>query len=39
LRPDERLNNDDWEKFTLNVASGALNRAETTERLRAIVEE
>jgi len=38
LLPEERLATDDWESLVLDVAAGALSRAETTERLRALLD-
>ena len=38
LLSDERLDTDAWESFVLDVASSRLDRAETTARLRALVE-
>jgi len=37
LLPEETLDADAWERLTLDVASGTLSRAETAERLRALV--
>ena len=35
--PHESLDVDDWEKLVLDVASSAINRTTTTERLRALL--
>jgi death-on-curing protein len=37
LLGNEELDVDDWETLTLAVAAGSLTRAETTERLRALL--
>lgn len=37
LLPDETLDPDAWEKLTLDVAASALDRGETTMRLRALL--
>ncbi|MEX1111037.1 MAG: type II toxin-antitoxin system death-on-curing family toxin [Chthoniobacterales bacterium] len=37
LLPDEKLETDAWEAFTLEVASSALNREQATERLRELL--
>lgn len=37
LLPDEKLDVDAWEEFILQVASSALNREQTTERLRLLI--
>jgi death on curing protein len=37
LLPEEKLDMDEWEAFTLDVAPSVLNRAQTTERLRKLV--
>lgn len=38
LLPNEELDTDSWERFTLDVAASALDREQTTERLRRLVE-
>ena len=38
LLPEEELDTDSWERFTLDVAASALDREQTTERLRRLVE-
>jgi death-on-curing protein len=38
LLPNEELETDSWERFTLDVAASALDREQTTERLRRLVE-
>jgi death-on-curing protein len=35
--PDEKLDADAWERLTLDVASSAIDRAETTARLRKLL--
>jgi death on curing protein len=37
LLPEEKLDTDAWERLTLDVASSALDRAETTARLRKLL--
>lgn len=37
LLPEEKLDTDAWEAFTLDVAASVLDRAQTTERLRKLV--
>lgn len=37
LLPEEKLDTDAWEAFTLDVAASVLDRAPTTERLRKLV--
>jgi death-on-curing protein len=37
LLPEEKLDTDAWETFTLDVAASMLDRAQTTERLRKLV--
>jgi len=37
LLPEEELDTDGWERLTLDVASSALDREETTERLRKLL--
>jgi len=37
LLPEERLDIDAWEGFTLDVAAGRLSRDETTKRLRKLL--
>ena len=37
LLPDEELDTDTWEKFTLDVAASVLDRPQATERLRRLV--
>lgn len=37
LLPEERLDTDAWEGFTLDVAAGRLSRDETTKRLRKLL--
>ena len=37
LLPNEQLDPDTWEKLTLDVAAGRLDRAQTTLRLRALL--
>lgn len=37
LLPEEKLDADAWERLTLGVASGALDREETTARLRKLL--
>jgi death-on-curing protein len=38
LLPREKLNADDWERMTLGVASGGLDRAGTTRILRGLLQ-
>ena len=37
LLPEEKLDTDAWERLTLDVASGALDREQTTARLRRLL--
>jgi death-on-curing protein len=37
LLPEEQLNTDAWERLTLDVASSALDREQTTARLRKLL--
>jgi death-on-curing protein len=37
LLPEEKLNTDTWERLTLDVASSALDREQTTARLRKLL--
>jgi death-on-curing protein len=37
LLPEEKLDTDDWERLTLDVASSALDREQTTARLRKLL--
>ena len=37
LLSDEELDTDEWEKFTLEVAASALDRPQTTERLKILL--
>ena len=37
LLPDEELDADAWERLTLDVAAGRLDRAQTTARLRKLI--
>ena len=37
LLPEEKLDTDAWERLTLDVASSAIDRAETTTRLRKLL--
>jgi death on curing protein len=37
LLPNEKLATEDWEQLTLDVASGALDREQTTARLRKLL--
>jgi death-on-curing protein len=37
LLPEEKLNADAWERLTLEVASGTLDREQTTARLRELL--
>jgi death on curing protein len=37
LLPDEKLDADAWERLTLDVAAGRLDREQTTERLRSLL--
>ena len=37
LLPDEELDTDPWEKFTLDVAASLLDRAQATERLKILL--
>jgi death-on-curing protein len=37
LLPEEKLDTDAWEQLTLNVASSALDRAQTTTKLRRLL--
>jgi death-on-curing protein len=37
LLPEEKLDTDTWERLTLDVASSALDRVETTARLRKLL--
>jgi death-on-curing protein len=37
LLPEEKLNTDAWERLTLDVASSALDREQTTARLRKLL--
>ena len=37
LLPEEKLDTDAWEAFTLDVAASVSDRAQTTERLRKLV--
>jgi death on curing protein len=37
LLPNEELDPDEWENFTVAVAAGVLSREEVTQKLRALV--
>ena len=38
LLSDEKLDTDEWEKFTLDVAASVLDRLQTTERLKNLLQ-